>query len=62
MNFDLTERFASISRVSAYLQTAEPLCLVTGDLCIDKFGEEELSKQGTLEDESQIKYLHWVNT
>ena len=58
MNFDLTESLASISFVSAYLQTAEPLCLVTRDLCIDKFGEEELSQQGTLVDESQIKYLH----
>lgn len=42
----------SLSRISAYLQAAEPLSLVAGDLCVDKFGEEELSEQGNLEDES----------
>lgn len=44
--------FASLllSHVSSYLQAVEPLSLVAGDLCIDKFGEKELSEQGTLED------------
>lgn len=40
-----------------YLQSTEPLSLITGDLCIDKLGQEELSQQGALED--RPTETHW---
>jgi len=50
---DIYEGRALIKIVFLYLQSAESLSLIAGNLCIDEFGQKEFSQQGRLKDRTE---------